>query len=162
LTAILAVAIYGFGYFVPIRAYQWLAPVAGGGSASFQYVVWTASSCLMILLFTNRNRISDCLAGRLGETLGRFSFTIYLVQTLLICSVCSYTYQYLAGRLPLPVTLGATFGVYAVTLVLVSLVFVHFDELAIRLSRRFAGLMFGRVRRRTEDFPAGRQAGPGD
>jgi len=150
LAAMLATAVYGFGYFLPVRSYSWLALVVGSGSTRVQYIIWTASSCLMIFLFTNRNRISDCLSGRLGETLGHYSFTIYLVHTLLICSVGSYTYQALVGHVPFPVALGATFCSYAVLLALVSLVFVHFDDIAIRYPKRFTSLLFAKALGKTK------------
>jgi peptidoglycan/LPS O-acetylase OafA/YrhL len=86
--------LYCLGYVESVGAYSWLAPVSGGSVENAQILLHTLGSVL-IIYGTMRCRSAFAVMSRpFGAWLGLLSFPVYLVHTLVICSIGSSAFVY--------------------------------------------------------------------
>ncbi len=97
--ALVAVAFLLAGFFGPVGAYAWLAPVLPVDPAFFP-VLWVPASVLLILVALGCAPVRSALSGRVARWLGRISFPVYLLHLLVLSSAGSWVYVRAAARLP--------------------------------------------------------------
>ena len=140
--AILAIllGIYLLGYAIPDKHYSWFKylnylKVEGG---KIEIILHSIGASLIIFSIMTNSKIYAFLNNRLCNYLGVFSFPLYLVHTLVICSFISFVYLLLSHQaysrdLVLTVLFGLTFGAS----ILAAVPLVIFDRFWLDLVSKF-------------------------
>jgi peptidoglycan/LPS O-acetylase OafA/YrhL len=140
--AILAIllGIYLLGYAIPDKHYSWFKylnylKVEGG---KLEIILHSIGASLIIFSIMTNSKIYAFLNNKLCNYLGVFSFPLYLVHTLVICSFISFVYLFLSHQdysrdLVLTVLFGLTFGAS----ILVAVPLVIFDRFWLDLVSKF-------------------------
>lgn len=129
--AAIIIGIYFLGYAIPDRHYSWVKYLAGLGirAGIVEIVLHTLGAGLIILSIVSNSKIYEYLNSNFCKYLGIFSFPLYLVHTLVICSLSSFLYLQLnqlgySGNLALSILFGTTFLASAI----VAIPIVIFDK----------------------------------
>lgn len=105
---LIAVGLYVLGYIIPEKSYRWVAfvlPVSAGAREVCMHTL----GALAIIFGTMANRqVFEALNGRFFRLIGQLSFPLYLIHTLVICSLSSWVYLLMTS---------SSFNVFAVLLV---------------------------------------------
>lgn len=111
---------------------------------SFMVSIWpatTVGSFFLLLYLLSSRKAHERLSGPVGEWLGKFSFPLYLVHTLIILSLSSFVYlQLINAGLPLALVLGLTLMATLIAATICAVPFVFFDQYWVKgLNRLFRG-----------------------
>jgi peptidoglycan/LPS O-acetylase OafA/YrhL len=90
-----AVGLYFLGYIIPEKSYAWVSFMPGALRGYIQTFFHTLGSACIIFATMANQRLFHNLSGSFFRLLGQLSFPLYLVHTLVICSISSYAYLYL-------------------------------------------------------------------
>ncbi|WP_252866823.1 acyltransferase family protein [Brucella sp. 09RB8471] len=96
--AAFAVAVVIWGYTGPHKLYEFVGALFADTPTS-QTLVYTVAALLLMFLGLYVSVVRNALSNRAGVALGQFSFPIYLVHILVICSLSSWLYVKLHGVL---------------------------------------------------------------
>lgn len=99
---------------------------------SYRYLISAIGSMLIIATVLTCPAIAEALSGKVGKTLGRLSFPLYLVHVIVICTAGS-----LAFLLTNSIAVAAL--VTGVVSVIVAIPFAALDEAWVAYLRRFTG-----------------------
>jgi peptidoglycan/LPS O-acetylase OafA/YrhL len=126
---LIAAGLYLLGYMIPEKAYAWASHLGGIMKIYSQTTFHTlGSSCIIFAIMANR-RLFQSLNGGVFKLLGKLSFPLYLVHTLVICSLSSYVYlQMTAAQVSHRVTLITVFMVTAVISLGLALLVARLDD----------------------------------
>ena len=100
---LLIVAVYFYGYFLPIGAYAWMPRALDSHDA--RTLIYAAVAALLVMLFGRNGSLQHGLQNRLAKWLGEISFPLYLLHPLLLFSASSYLHLQLRALPPLPAVL---------------------------------------------------------
>lgn len=116
LSAIL-IGIYLLGYAIPDKHYSWVKYLTYMDirAGNIEIILHSFGACLIIFSIVSNAKIYESLSGKLCSYLGIFSFPLYLVHTLVICSFSSFLYLVLiqqgySSNLTLSILFGFTFA----------------------------------------------------
>ena len=90
--ALIGAGLYMLGYMIPEKAYAWASIVPSAIRGHFQISLHTLGSASVIAATMANRRLFHALNGSFFKILGKISFPLYLVHTLVICSISSYVY----------------------------------------------------------------------
>ena len=142
LVAIFAIllGIFLLGYAIPDKNYLWFKYLnyLEIQPAKIEIIAHSIGSSMIIFAIMTNSKIYHFLNNRFCNYLGVFSFPLYLVHTLVICSFASYVYLLFnqlgySQNLILATLFGLTFAVS----ILASIPLVIFDKFWINLLNRF-------------------------
>ncbi len=121
------------------RATSLILTIAGLLLCSYAwYYTETLGSLLIVFVALTNRAVGRLLSGRTGYLLGAMSFPLYLVHTLVICSVSSLVYARLAGAgYGLLVSSSAAIATTLVASVVVALPFLWLDHAWVAYLNRF-------------------------
>ena len=131
--AILAIlfGVFLLGYAIPDKNYLWFKYLnyLEISPAKIEIITHSIGSSLVIFAIMTNSKIYDFLNNRFCNYLGVFSFPLYLVHTLVICSFASYVYL-LFNQLDYSqnLELTALFGLTLAASILASIPLVIFDK----------------------------------
>lgn len=101
------------------------------------------ASLLLVLSLSSMRKPPAFLDGALGRTLGRLSFPVYLVHTILITTLSSWLWLALTGAgWGIGLTTAVVFAVTALAILLISMPFAWLDEFWVRIVGRAANRSF--------------------
>ena len=129
---LLLLGIYLLGYAIPEKDYYWVRylsylDIAAG---KIEIVVHSIGSSLIIFAITANSKVYESLNNRLCNYLGVFSFPLYLVHTLVICSFSSFVYiQFKHSIDGQHLVALSFFGLTLIASILASVPLVVFDRL---------------------------------
>ena len=96
--ALIILGLYMLGYITPEKSYSWASAIPDILKVHTQSVLHTlGSACIIFATMTNQ-KVFKSLNGKFLRSLGKISFPLYLVHTLVICSISSYAYLKLANH----------------------------------------------------------------
>jgi peptidoglycan/LPS O-acetylase OafA/YrhL len=128
--------IYLLGYAIPDKHYSWVKYLAylDIRAGNIEIILHSLGACLIIFSIVGNSKIYESLNGKFCNYLGVFSFPLYLVHTLVICSFSSFMYllfhqQGYSNNLALSVLFGFTFVASAIA----SIPLVIFDKFWLRM-----------------------------
>ena len=125
-----AVGLYLLGYEIAAKDYAWTVLIKHPVLlvSNIKVVFHSVGAALIIYAVMQSPKIFQLLNGRVGFYLGKLSFPLYLVHTLIICSVSSMSFLYWSGLQDSTVNiLWATFGVTVICSVLAAIPLAFFD-----------------------------------
>jgi peptidoglycan/LPS O-acetylase OafA/YrhL len=126
---LILIGIYLLGYAEPMGAYRWLLSWQLGEVVQSQIILHTVGSALIIYATMSNDRIFSLLSNRLSVLLGRISFPLYLIHTIVICSSSSFIFWFLSKEALNPdQVLGITFMATVVVTLLLAIPLMIFDE----------------------------------
>ena len=95
---LIIIGLYMLGYIIPEKYYAWVSHTPDILKAHTRTLLHTlGSACIIFATMTNRI-IFMRLNGQLFRFIGKISFPLYLVHTLIICSLSSYIYLILVNH----------------------------------------------------------------
>jgi peptidoglycan/LPS O-acetylase OafA/YrhL len=96
--ALIILGLYLLGYMIPEKAYTWFSVIPGPFKVHAQTLFHTiGSACIIFATMTNK-KLFQGLNGKFLRGIGKISFPLYLVHTLVICSLSSYIFLKLANH----------------------------------------------------------------
>jgi peptidoglycan/LPS O-acetylase OafA/YrhL len=96
--ALIIFGLYMLGYIIPEKSYAWASAIPVIMKVHTQSLLHTlGSACIIFATMTNQ-KVFKNLNGKLLRGIGKISFPLYLVHTLVICSISSYVYLNLANH----------------------------------------------------------------
>ncbi|MBU3623775.1 acyltransferase [Polynucleobacter sp. AP-Latsch-80-C2] len=138
--------IYLLGYAIPDKHYSWAKYLAylDIRAGNIEIILHSIGACLIIFSIIGNSKIYKSLNGKFCNYLGVFSFPLYLVHTLVICSFSSLMYLLLnqegySNNLALSALLILTFAAS----VLASIPLVAFDNFWLKLVNRMVKKALG-------------------
>jgi peptidoglycan/LPS O-acetylase OafA/YrhL len=90
--SLIVFGLYLLGYVIPEEHYAWASLVPGSVAGTFRTSLHALGSGLIIYATLSNERLFKSMTGRAFVMLGKISFPLYLVHTLVICSLSSVTY----------------------------------------------------------------------
>jgi peptidoglycan/LPS O-acetylase OafA/YrhL len=134
--AAVLIGIYLLGYAIPDKHYSWVKYFAYFDirAGNIEIILHSLGACLIIFSIVSNSKIYESLNGKFCNYLGVFSFPLYLVHTLVICSFSSLLYLLLhqqgySSNLALSILFGFTFAASAIA----AIPLVAFDKFWLRL-----------------------------
>ena len=138
--------VFLLGYAIPDKNYLWFKYLnyLEIPAARIEIITHSIGSSLIIFAIMTNTKIYDFLNNRFCNYLGVFSFPLYLVHTLVICSFASYAYL-LLNQLNYSQNLALTtlFGLTLAASILASIPLVIFDKFWLNLINRFSKRILG-------------------
>jgi peptidoglycan/LPS O-acetylase OafA/YrhL len=126
---VIFVSLYLLGFREPIKSFAWLGFLKGVAPHLVETLIQTIGSCGLILAVIGNQRVFNSLSGKLFALIGKLSFPLYLIHTLVICSVSSFVFLILAKQgYATNQVLVLTFAVTTVLSVVISVVLYKFDD----------------------------------
>ena len=96
--ALIIFGLYMLGYIIPEKSYAWAAAIPDIMKVHTQTLLHTLGSACIIFATMSNQKVFKNLNGKLLRGIGKISFPLYLVHTLVICSLSSYVYIKLASH----------------------------------------------------------------
>ncbi|HRD73544.1 MAG TPA: acyltransferase [Aquimonas sp.] len=128
---LLAVALYFYGYFLPIGTYAWLPQTVDSHDA--RTLIYSAVAVALVWLFGRNGSLQDWLQNRLARWLGEISFPLYLLHPLVLFSFSSWLHLQLHALSPVSAVL--------INLLLTSALTLSLATLMARLDSRWVSLL---------------------
>jgi peptidoglycan/LPS O-acetylase OafA/YrhL len=126
---VIGVSLYLMGFREPIKSYAWLGFLKGVAPHLVETLIQTLGSCGLILAVISNQRVFNSLNGRLFALIGKLSFPLYLIHTLVICSISSFAFLMLAKQgFTANQVLALAFAVTIAVSVVVSVILFKFDD----------------------------------
>lgn len=139
------IGIYLLGYAIPSKDYGWVRHITlfDLRPGNIELILHSIGSCLIIFVMMANSKIYQLLNGKFCNYLGVFSFPLYLVHTLVICSFGSYAFLYLSHLegLAIPV-MPFLFGLILFASILASIPLVVFDRFWLNLVNQVSRKIF--------------------
>ncbi|KDD69808.1 peptidoglycan/LPS O-acetylase OafA/YrhL [Pseudomonas sp. BT76 TE3572] len=89
---LIILGLYMLGYMIPEKSYAWASLTPEVFKKNTQTILHTlGSACIIFATMTNK-KLFQSLNGRFLRFIGKISFPLYLIHTLIICSLSSYAY----------------------------------------------------------------------
>ena len=132
--------IFLLGYAIPDKNYLWFKYLnyLEIQPAKIEIIVHSIGSSLIIFAIMANSKIYNFLNNRFCNYLGVFSFPLYLVHTLVICSLVSYAYLFLnESNYSQNLIIPSLFGITLVASILASIPLIIFDKFWLNLINRF-------------------------
>lgn len=127
--ALIIFGLYLLGYISPEKSYAWASATPIIMKAHTQTLLHTLGSACIIFATMTNHKVFKSLNGKLLRGIGKISFPLYLVHTLVICSVSSYVYLNLANHgVSNTKSLIIVFIVTATTSIALALPLSRFDD----------------------------------
>ena len=126
-----ALGLYLLGYEIAAKDYAWTVLIKHPVLlvSNIKVVFHSVGAALIIYAVMQSPKIFQLLNGRVGFYLGKLSFPLYLVHTLIICSVSSMSFLYWSGLQDSTVNiLWATFSITVICSVLAAIPLAFFDD----------------------------------
>ena len=125
--ALLCVGGYLLGFIIPDKQYMLFRAfteqhVGSYISLNLHTLTYTLGATVILVGILSGECVFDALNNKFCQFLGRISFSLYLVQTLVVCSISSAVYAYLRTHWDGTWTLAGTF----ITTLLISLFIAHY------------------------------------
>lgn len=136
----IVLGIFLLGYAIPDKNYLWFKYLNYFQIAPFkiEIIAHAIGSSLIIFAIMTNSKVYEFLNNRFCKYLGIFSFPLYLVHTLVICSFASYVYLlFNQSGYAQNLALVALFGLTFVVSILASIPLVIFDKFWLNLINRF-------------------------
>jgi len=141
----IVIGLYLLGYEIAAKDYAWTTAIKHPVLlvSNMKVIFHSIGAALIIYAVMQSPKIFQLLNGRVGFYLGKLSFPLYLVHTLVICSVSSMSFLYWSGLQDSTVNiLWATFGVTVICSVLAAIPLAFFDAFWVKnvntLVKRFS------------------------
>lgn len=96
--ALIIFGLYLLGYMIPEKSYAWASVIPDIMKAHTQTLLHTLGSACIIFATMSNQKVFKNLNGKFLRGIGKISFPLYLVHTLVICSLSSYVYIKLANH----------------------------------------------------------------
>ena len=111
------IGIYCLGYAIPNKHYSWANYLSSLDmrASNIEIILHSIGACSIIFAILSNSKVYEFLNGKFCSYLGVFSFPLYLVHTLVICSFSSFLYLLLnekgySSNLILSLLFGFTFA----------------------------------------------------
>lgn len=130
------IGIYCLGYAIPNKHYSWAKHLAylDIRAGNIELILHSLGACLIIFSIISNAKIYESLNGKFCNYLGVFSFPLYLVHTLVICSFSSFFYLLLNQQVDSSdLILSLLFGFTFAASVIAAIPLVVFDKFWLRL-----------------------------
>lgn len=125
----ICVGLYLLGYLIPEKSYSWVSVVPAISGRTLEVSMHTLGALAIIFATMANRNVFDRLSGGFFRFLGQISFPLYLVHTLVICSLSSWVYlQMTVGGFDATITLLVVFAVTAAGSIVASLPLSRFDD----------------------------------
>lgn len=131
----ITIGIYLLSYLIPEKDFAWVAHInyLDISADKLRVIINTLASTLIIFSIMANELIFSKINGRISLFLGKLSFPLYLVHTLVICSVSSFVFilmhRYIYSDLMIFIT---TFFVTLLSSVIISLPLIYIDDFWLR------------------------------
>lgn len=121
--------LYLLGYMIPEKSYTWFSIIPTSLKPHSQTLFHTlGSACIIFATMTNQ-KLFMSLNGKLLASIGKISFPLYLVHTLIICSLSSYAYFKLTSHgINNQTSLMIVLAVTALSSVMLAVPLAKFDD----------------------------------
>ena len=142
---LIGLGFYLLGYAVPDKSYSWLKYLMYMNlpAGKVEIVIHSLGAAMIIFAIMTNSRIYDFLNNRFCKYLGIFSFPLYLVHTLVICSFSSYLYLLFSQTdASQSLSLSGLFGLTMLASIVVSVPIVLFDKYWVNLINRYVRQLF--------------------
>lgn len=137
--------VYLLGYAIPNKDYRWVRHISifDLRPGNIELILHSIASCLIIFAMMANSKIFQLLNGKFCNYLGVFSFPLYLVHTLVICSFGSYAFMYLSRLegLSIPI-MPFLFGLILFASILASIPLIVFDRFWLNLVNQVSRKIF--------------------
>jgi peptidoglycan/LPS O-acetylase OafA/YrhL len=92
--ALMIIGVYLLSYLIPEKDFAWVALIQYPSliADNIRIIINTIASVLIIFSIMTNDIIFNKLNGKLFSFLGKLSFPLYLVHTLVICSISSFSF----------------------------------------------------------------------
>jgi peptidoglycan/LPS O-acetylase OafA/YrhL len=137
--AIIAIGLYLLGYALPEKNYLWVSYITYPDILvnNIQVILNSLGAALVIFSIMCNLQIYTFLNGRFCNYLGQLSFPLYLVHTLIICSLSSFTFLYLNNQdYPNKVILLCVFVLTLAGSIMAATPLIFFDKFWLRLTNK--------------------------
>ncbi|TPG78819.1 acyltransferase family protein [Pseudomonas arsenicoxydans] len=95
--ALIIFGLYMLGYMIPEKSYAWASAIPDIMKVHTQTLLHTLGSACIIFATMSNQKVFKTLNGKFLRGIGKISFPLYLIHTLVICSLSSYVYVKLAA-----------------------------------------------------------------
>lgn len=139
------IGLYLLGYAIPEKDYLWVGAIKHPSliAINLQTILHTIGSYLIIISIIGNNRIYASLDKSFSSYLGRLSFPLYLVHTLVICSLSSFIFLELKNiSVSQFWVMTILFASTLVGSILIAIPLVIFDEFWVRYTGRIVKKIF--------------------
>jgi len=126
---LIVLGLYLLGYMLPEKSYIVFSVLPHSVMEHSQTLFHTLGSICIIFATMSNRTIFNSLNGRFFAGIGKISFPLYLVHTLIICSLSSYAYiRLMSNGFSNPTSLTIVFAVTAVTSITLAVPLSRFDD----------------------------------
>ncbi len=136
--SLITLGLYLLGYSIPEQHYLWVSYISHSAWADNSQVILNSLGAGLVIISIMCNlQIYASINGRFCNYLGQLSFPLYLVHTLVICSLSSFVYLFLkhqdySNKMILIALLGLTFAAS----LLAAIPLVYFDKFWLKLTNQ--------------------------
>ena len=126
---LIILGLYFLGYMLPEKAYIGFSIIPQSVMEHSQTLFHTLGSACIIFATMSNKTLFNSLNGRFFASIGKISFPLYLVHTLIICSLSSYAYvKFMSHGFNNTTSLVIVFTVTAVTSIALAVPLSKFDD----------------------------------
>lgn len=143
--ALMIIGVYLLSYLIPEKDFAWVALIQYPSliADNIRIIINTIASVLIIFSIMTNDFIFNELNGKLFSFLGKLSFPLYLVHTLVICSISSFSFitmhQY--GYTD-ELVLIITFLITLLSSIIISLPLIYIDSFWLKKINHISGKLF--------------------
>lgn len=143
--ALMIIGVYLLSYLIPEKDFAWVALIQYPSliADNIRIIINTIASVLIIFSIMTNDFIFNKLNGKLFSFLGKLSFPLYLVHTLVICSISSFSFitmhQY--GYTD-ELVLIITFLITLLSSIIISLPLIYIDSFWLKKINHISGKLF--------------------
>ena len=143
--SLVIIGVYLLSYLIPEKDFAWVALIQYPSliADNIRIIINTIASVLIIFSIMTNDFIFNKLNGKLFSFLGKLSFPLYLVHTLVICSISSFSFitmhQY--GYTD-ELVLIITFLITLLSSIIISLPLIYIDSFWLKKINHISGKLF--------------------
>jgi peptidoglycan/LPS O-acetylase OafA/YrhL len=143
--SLMIIGVYLLSYLIPEKDFAWVALIQYPSliANNIRIIINTIASVLIIFSIMTNDFIFNKLNGKLFSFLGKLSFPLYLVHTLVICSISSFSFitmhQY--GYTD-ELVLIITFLITLLSSIIISLPLIYIDSFWLKKINHISGKLF--------------------
>jgi peptidoglycan/LPS O-acetylase OafA/YrhL len=143
--SLMIIGVYLLSYLIPEKDFAWVALIQYPSliADNIRIIINTIASVLIIFSIMTNDFIFNKLNGKLFSFLGKLSFPLYLVHTLVICSISSFSFitmhQY--GYTD-ELVLIITFLITLLSSIIISLPLIYIDSFWLKKINHISGKLF--------------------
>lgn len=141
----MVIGVYLLSYLIPEKDFAWVALIQAPGlvADNMRIIINTIASVLIISAIMSNDFIFNKINGRLFAWLGKLSFPLYLVHTLVICSISSLSFMTLQHyEFAREHILMATFLITLCSSIIISLPLIYMDGFWLKKINRMVSKLY--------------------